>query len=94
MYLLKVELNGRECKIAPPPLPLPIQTRVTFREFEELIFPNWSTSKVQKKKWKLKGPISLTAINLSYLVNYDKQLYIFFIFLYLLLIYDTIRVMS
>ena len=46
MYLLKVELNGRECKLAPP---LPIQTRVTFREFEELIFPNWSTSKVQIK---------------------------------------------
>ena len=49
MYLLKVELNGRECKLALPPTPLPIQTRVTFREFEELIFPNWSTSKVKKK---------------------------------------------
>ena len=51
MYLLKVELNDRECKLAPtpPPPPLPIRTRVTFREFEELSFPNWSTSKVKKK---------------------------------------------
>ena len=80
MYLLKVELFWRVCNLPPPPTPHrpTIQTRANFRQFEELTFPNCSTSKVKKKT--VKGSISLTAINLRYLVNYDKQLYIFDIF--------------
>ena len=44
---------------------------------------SWFSLTVPRQKLKkktLKGSISVTAINLRYLVNYDKQLYIFDVF--------------